>query len=448
MPNAIYQPDDSQITLAGLEFLRTPDGGRLRQAVATLPSGGAAPTVAQIALLRKEFPAEPVHTALALGRLQAKAAGPHGKFPHLGYVWATPEALEQATHLTVGRYKAERFAALGATHLFDLCAGIGGDTLAFLERFPVTAVEMSPVRAACLRFNAQESVPPLQHSLEVRQEDVGAHAAQWPADAWVHIDPARRSAGKRSTRYEDLIPGPGVLEQLFAGNRRGAVKLSPAVDFASLPPISGSDSGKNTGHVELISHLGTVVQALWWLGTPQSPQARTATVLGSSGERWSLTAPPRPAEPADVQAGPIAGARLYELDGAITRAGLAQVLAESLGLTPLTVDGGYLLGKRDLPPPSQTPWRGALHAAIAAFDVQTIVPMGRIPEALAQLPASPPGAVEVKSRGHLPGLDCDDLQRKWSRLHGRLCTVLLFRQRGETLAAVGFRAKDASATMQ
>jgi len=34
---------------------------------------------------------------------------------------------------------------------------------------------------------------------------------------------------------------------------------------------------------------------------------------------------------------------LYEVDGAVTRAGLAQVFAAARGLLPLTADGGYLL---------------------------------------------------------------------------------------------------------
>ena len=196
--HATYVPDDAQITVAALEYLRTPEGERLRQAIAGLPRGGAQPTVAQIAGLRKGFPAEPVHAALALAKLQPKAAGPRGKFPELPYVWATPEALEQATHAQVARHKAERLAQLGARHVFDLCAGIGGDALAFAEYAPVTAVEISPVRAACLRFNAQERRSAFP--LEVRNEDLGALLDNLPPGAWIHIDPARRSRPPSTVR--------------------------------------------------------------------------------------------------------------------------------------------------------------------------------------------------------------------------------------------------------
>ena len=423
--NAAYVPDDAQITLAALEYLRTAEGLRLRQAIAELPRGGTQPTVAQIAGLRKHFPAGPTHAALALARLQPKAAGVQGKFPEMEYVWATPEALEQATHAQVARHKAARFAQWGARHIYDLCAGIGGDALAFAEFAPVTAIEVSPVRAACLRFNAEDRRPPFP--LTVHTADIRSFIDTLPADGWIHIDPARRSAGKRSVRYEDLIPGPEVLQRLFAHVRRGggAIKLSPAVDFDSLP----------TGHVELISHDGSVVQALLWIDTDQAPGQRTATVLASGQPPWSLTAIPRPVAVASLPVeayAPLAERPiyLYEVDGAVTRAGLAQVFAEPRQLQPLTVDGGYLLS---------TPGAALLkEAALTAFHVQVIVPFARVTAALAKCAAAP-GVIEVKTRGRLPGIDTDQLQHEWTKAHPVACTVLLFRHERETWAALARR---------
>lgn len=424
-----YHPEDAQISVAALDFLRTPAGAALRQRLAELPAGGSQPTVAQVARLRKEFPAEAVHASLALARLQPKAAGPKGKFPHLSYVWATPEALEQASHIDVGRHKAHRFFELGARHVYDLCAGIGGDALAFAEQMPVTAVELSPVRSRCLEYNVQEAARTGTNGASLQEIAVltaDVRATPLPADAWVHIDPARRSAGKRSPLYEDLIPGPDLVAQLFASGRRGAVKLSPAVDFESLPP----------GHVELISHQGATVQALLWLNTGLDAGQRTATVLARGQEPFSLTAQPWAVEiaPAPIAAD-IGGTRrtLYELDGAVTRAGLAQALAQRHHLVPLTTDGGYLLTDADH---ANT---AGLHV-LTPFDIWGIVPFSRVAEALRTLPVQAPGAVEVKSRGRLPGIDTDELQTRWSKLRHGACTVLLFRQDEQTLAAVGFRA--------
>ena len=450
-PPAAYIPDDAQITLAALEYLRTPDGTRLRQAIADLPSAGTAPTVAQIAALRRRHPAAPIHAALTLAKLQPKAAGPKGKFPGLPYVWATPEALEQATHARVAKHKATRFAQHGAKHIYDLCAGIGGDALALAQRAPVTAVELSPVRALCLRFNAQDRPPAFP--LEVRTENLENLIDSLPPDTWIHIDPSRRSAGRRSPRFADLIPGPDVLERIFTFARagwaegaravgargarvrcgaaqgvragaRGAVKLSPAVDFASLPP----------GHLELISHEGTVVQALLWLGTDQTPDHRTATILSAENPAWSLTAAPRPTVvnpiPPEAYAPAQRPVYLYELDGALTRAALAQDFAEPRHLLPLTIDGGYLLS----PPGSQL----LVESPLTPFRVHAIVPFGQVQAALARC-AGTPGVVEVKARGRLPGIDTDELQRLWTKARPMTRTVLLFGHKGTVWAAIAQR---------
>jgi hypothetical protein len=122
---------------------------------------------------------------------------------------------------------------------------------------------------------------------------------------------------------------------------------------------------------------------------------------------------------------------LYEVDGAVTRAGLAQVFAEPRQLLPLTVDGGYLLSA-----PGAAPLK---EAALTAFRVQAIVPFARVMSMLAKCAAAR-GVIEVKTRGRLPGIDTDQLQREWTKAHPIDCTVLLFRYERETWAAIAQRA--------
>jgi hypothetical protein len=432
MPRAApYRPDDAAITLEALAYLHdTDEGARLRQAVAALPKNGAEPTVAQVAALRKEYPAPPVHAALILARLQGKGAGPSGKFPELPFVWATPEALEQATHGHVARYKAFRISLLKPCRIHDLCAGIGGDALALANIAPVTAVDLSPIRTACLGYNHLQVASQQAHPLEIRTADVRDVIDEIPRNAWIHIDPARRSQGRRSARYEDLIPGPEVIERLFArvGEEGGVfVKLSPAVDFDSLPE----------GHLEIISHDGVVVEALLALGTKAGPATqRSATFLSGDDFECSIQACPRAVEPILVPPEALAPppdkpVHLYEVDGAITRAGLAQDFAEFQHLMPLTVDGGYLLSGPGAPLVELPP--------VTPFRVHAIVPFSQIPAALTKLPPTAAGPVEVKARGNLPGIDTDQLQRTWSKACPYACTVLLFRQEGETLAAIARR---------
>ncbi len=55
---------------------------------------------------------------------------------------------------------------------------------------------------------------PIPNTLDILTADI--RTLSLPPDACLHIDPARRSAGQRSPRYADLIPGPDFLELLFA----------------------------------------------------------------------------------------------------------------------------------------------------------------------------------------------------------------------------------------
>lgn len=418
-----YTPDDARITTAALEFLRSPPGLLLRNALVELPDPAAA-SVAQIASLRKKFPAEPLHAGLALFAQQARA---RRKFPNLPFVWATPEALEQATGRRVAEWKAARFARARPARIYDLCCGIGGDALALADAAPTTAVDLSPIRTACLRFNAMDESPPPRFAPEILTADIASMIEQIPPGALIHIDPARRithSRGKkRSPHYADSIPPPALIEKFFsrvcAGEGGGAIKLSPATDFSELPE----------GHLELISDKGTVVQAVLWRGVlAEDSRKRTATVLADGQTPFSFTAVPGEV---DLGALPAAPFTLYEVDGAVTRAGLAGALAEELEMVPVTGDGGYCV--------SAGP--AISHTALTAFTVRAVTRFSesRVMEVLGELPAVASRALEVKSRGHLPGVDTDHLQRAWSKGAPVGRTVLLFAYEGDTVAAVGER---------
>ena len=125
---------------------------------------------------------------------------------------------------------------------------------------------------------------------------------------------------------------------------------------------------------------------------------------------------------------------LYELDGALTRAGLAGRFASEHGLTPLTFDGGYAIA---------TPGAAVIsHAALLPFEVITVIPYSvkRVAGALAALPKGQPGAVEVKARGRLPGIHVDSLQMASGRGAAPFRrTVLLFSSRKDVVAAIADR---------
>ena len=366
MATTPYLADDSKLTLEALAFLASPEGESLRRAAAEARGQW---TIPQIEKYRRQYPAAVIHTALTLGAIQHKALGPKGKFVGMNYLWSPPEALEQATSLRLARHKAGRIRAYlavlpsdrqpGAAQVFDYCAGIGGDALGMAETLRVRAVELLKVRAWCLAQNARELG--VSARLEVIMGDVLAPSLPAPPSAdstplgsgvrIVHIDPARRNAGQRSHHWEDLIPSPTDLQRLLAEFDAGAVKLSPGVDFHSLP----------TGHVEVISEFGSAVQAVLWTGglaeTLGGVTQRTATVLGDGSLPWSITG--TPGEPAEITPSPpppseAAGGWVYEIDPAVHRCGLAGTLSRQVGLHALNTDGGYAFGSDILVHPALT----------------------------------------------------------------------------------------------
>src|SRR5262249_26720226 len=92
--------------------------------------------------LRREYSDRLVRAAFALCELRRKGGV---KFSRAAEMWFDRKGLEQATAEAVARHKAKRFSG----RAFDLCCGIGGDTLALAGRCDVTAIDANPV--ACLR---------------------------------------------------------------------------------------------------------------------------------------------------------------------------------------------------------------------------------------------------------------------------------------------------------
>jgi hypothetical protein len=418
-----YAPNDSSLTVDDLASLRTPTGRSLLHEVAALLAHSAAPAVNDVARLRRHYSAQSVHAALTLAQLQPRA---REKFPDLAedFIYALPEALEQATDTAIASHKASRFHQAGATHILDLCCGIGGDTRALAGIAPVTAIDLSAARLACLQYNLQPHPP--THPITTQIADVTT--IPLPRDALFHIDPARRSHGKRSARFADLIPGPDFLQRLIHELPGGALKLSPAVDFDSLP----SDP---PAHLEIISHNRSVVQAVLWTGKLAAlfpPNTRTATMFTNHQLITTFTASSGRGSISERPGN--APFYLYEADPAFTRSQLAHALAHDLGLISLTDDGGYLAS------PAANPL--VTHSALTPFQVLTLIPYSE-KNVIAQLHkssgAAPQGAVEVKTRGKIPAINTDHLQVLFSKAVPRRQTVLIFRHAGGICAAIATR---------
>jgi len=76
-----------------------------------------------------------------------------------------------------------------------------------------------------------------------------------PTGAVVHVDPSRRSGGRRAISWRDYSPGEEFLRSLPARTPAGAMKLSPAMDRRLL-----ADGGNL--ELEYVSEFGVCKQLL------------------------------------------------------------------------------------------------------------------------------------------------------------------------------------------
>jgi hypothetical protein len=345
--------------------------------------------------LRREYPDRLVRAAFALCELRRKGAA---KFSHAAEMWFDRQGLEQATSEPVARHKARRFSG----RVFDLCCGIGGDTLALAERCDVTAVDLNPI--ACLQTQWNAEVYRVASRVTVACQDV---AAVELGDALIHIDPDRRArTAGRAVRVEDYRPPLEALQQIAGTRRGGAIKLSPASNFG----------GKfHDVEIELVSLHGECKEATIWFGELRGNESWRATVLPSgetlAGEPLDFTAeisPPRQ--------------YIYDPDPAIVRAGLVDAAAIRFGLARLDAAEEYLTG-------TERPATGLAQP----FELLAELPNNDA-EIRAYFRASDFGQVEIKCR-HIP-IDADGLRRRLP-LPGNQPAVLLFaRLAGKSRALV------------
>ncbi|MCA9295189.1 MAG: hypothetical protein KC983_01705, partial [Phycisphaerales bacterium] len=175
-------------------------------------------------------------------------------------------------------------------------------------------------------------------------------------DAWVHLDPSRRTAqGRRVRTVDDFEPGRGFIERCLHEARGACVKLGPGVDLADLRRPSASE-------VEFISERGTLVQAVIWSRELVRAAGCVTATLCPAG--ISFTGTPRLDAPQWDDEMP--GRHVYVADPALERSAashdeagsLLPAFAESLNLCEMHPGLG-LLTSHDV---VESPW-------IRRFDV-------------------------------------------------------------------------------
>ena len=347
-------------------------------------SHSSGPELALQSVLRRQYPDDLVRMAVSLHQLRLKG---RGKFSRADRMWFDRQGLEQSTAEVVSRYKAQRFE--GA--VWDLCCGIGSDTISLGSHCDVIAIDIHAPN--CLRTQWNARAYNVADRIETRCMDV---QNQGTFGNLVHIDPDRRpGCAGRVSRIEDYVPGLDFLKQLMGRCRGGAIKVSPASNFGGKFPDA---------EIELISLNGECKEATVWFGDLAHDALFRATVL-PAGESISG----HPLEVA-VPVSPL-GQFLYDPDPSVVRAGLIDVLAHRLGLSRLDSAEEYLTANHLIQSPFVQP-----------FEVLANLPNNE-KELKAWLRKSSIGQLEIKCR-HIP-IQADLLRRRLP-LNGSEPGVVIF----------------------
>jgi len=309
------------LTRDSLTFLQSPRGASLLNDLAGEDLDDAH-TLPLLTRLRSEYSPDQAAAALTMARLRHRAAAKFGDDARR--MLFTDDALQQASHPAVRRYRAGDFAGL---RVIDAGCGIGADSLAFARAGAhVLGLDIDPLRVALAQHNA--AVLGLDDRARFQVADVreGLPAGY---DA-VFFDPARRDdRGRRLHDVQQYIP-PLSLVHEWQHIPRISVKLSPAVDRAQVAAYGG--------RLAFISVAGDLKEAVLHLGDAVAGGMQ-ATRINDAGIHH-MQRPPDDPEPEVAIAAP--GGWLLEPDPAILRAGLVRHLAADLGATLLDPTIAYL----------------------------------------------------------------------------------------------------------
>ncbi len=272
--------------------------------------------------LRKTYPANLVIAAMEMHDLRTRA---RSKFSRANEMWFTRDGLEQATSEQAAAWRARRFEGFDA--IADLCCGIGGDLLMLADQAPIAnihAIDHDPLHLEIAALNARAMG--VAGRIEFKEADVRdfsmAHRAA------VFIDPARRSDRGRMSLGESEPPLAWCID-LARDGRSVGIKCAPGLNHDRVPAA---------WEFEAIS-LGTdLKEAVLW--SPALARSRVSATVIHEGKCHRLT--PVPGDPVDIRT-PVEGETLLDPNPAVTRSGLVEDLARSIGAVKIDERIGFLL---------------------------------------------------------------------------------------------------------
>jgi len=406
---------DMALTLEQLEFLAG-DAGAAALGL-DLPDE---PLAAQTRLRKKYSYDE----ACAVGHMRElrKRSVAWAKFSRdlAGDMLLSDELLQQCSSLRLANYVGRRMAQIasqiGKSEVMDLCCGLGGDAIGLARAgLDVLGYDSSPEAIVCSAHNANAAG--VSDRTKFAAGDVTT--LDVPYDAIVHIDPDRRTGGRRVVGLSELRPGEEFLCKLTQTTAGGAMKLSAAMDFSEL------DDWSNV-RLEYVSEDGVCKQLLvWW--SPESADAsrRTATAVWGDmndpqSESIAADAPPAPFD----EVGPW----LIEPGPEVIAAHAVDALAARDNLWRAYPGMLWMFGSEPVDS----------HLCRSYEIIETAA--GREREIRIALKKLNAGLVEIKSRG--VSINTDALQRRLRGKGDRKLVVLWTRMGDKQKAFIGVRRKS------
>ncbi len=409
------------LTLAQLEFLSGPSG------VAALSIGLPDDPLAAQKKLRKSYSYD---EACAIGHMRElrQRAVAVAKFSRelAAEMLLSDELLQQCSSLRLANYVGRQMAemAAGRLEVLDLCCGLGGDAIGLaVAGLEVRGYDISPEAIVCSAHNARVA------GVAERTKFATADVTQLdiPSDAIVHIDPDRRSGGRRVVGLSELKPGEEFLRSLVQNTTGGAMKLSAAMDFSEL------DDWPDV-RLEYVSEDGVCKQlVVWWSPerlrlTASSSQAGEDAPARCATAVWGAINDPQ-SESISADAPPAAfgevGRWLIEPGPEVIAAHAVDALAARDNLWRAYPGMLWLFGKESVDS----------HLA-RSYEIIETVP-GREREIRIALKKLDAGLVEIKSRGVT--INTDALQKRLRGKGDRRLVVLWTRMGDKQRAFIGVR---------
>lgn len=250
-----------------LQLLLQPEGqAALTDAEALGPSSSS--LLRCLATLQKRYPPHLAKAALETAYLRQRG---RQKFPTWWKrLYATREALEQASGERIALYRASRYT--GYPLVADLTCGLGADTLALATTGRlVHAIDRDPLRIALTRANA--AAWHLNSQIRTELADCLSWSCQTSQSLAFWIDPDRRRNQRRYLHPEDYQPPLSTLVSRWGTSRPWGIKLAPGL------PLSAIEAYLSCTEIEFIAMGGELKECILWFGPLRSCQRRATLVL-------------------------------------------------------------------------------------------------------------------------------------------------------------------------